>query len=146
MKNRPNGFTLLEMIIVVCLVGVLATIAFNSYSSVIEKQKAKEAEQIIHAIYAAIIRESLEGNAQSPTPVSIDQLRTTFPPSENFNPPTLNSVLVLGNPAYVLYTADIQRKGGLYTLELVISGDDNFRYRGVTCTSPTPNLCAQLGY
>lgn len=46
MKTR-RGFTLIELMIVVAIVAVLATLAFNSYSKQVLKSKRAEAKQIM---------------------------------------------------------------------------------------------------
>jgi prepilin-type N-terminal cleavage/methylation domain-containing protein len=38
-----NGFTLLELIIVIIIVGILATVGLNQYNNIIEKGRAREA-------------------------------------------------------------------------------------------------------
>jgi len=42
-----RGFTLLELLIVIIIVGVLATLGLTQYSSVVEKSRGAEARQIL---------------------------------------------------------------------------------------------------
>ncbi len=61
MKNQSSGFTLIEIIITVLLLGIIAALAFNSYETVIEKMRAKEGEQMVYAGVAEQKRCELEG-------------------------------------------------------------------------------------
>ncbi len=45
-----KGFTLLELIIVVIIIGILATLGLTQYGKVVEKSRGAEAKQIIGAI------------------------------------------------------------------------------------------------
>ncbi|MFH0858482.1 MAG: prepilin-type N-terminal cleavage/methylation domain-containing protein, partial [Candidatus Omnitrophota bacterium] len=48
-----KGFTLLELMIVIIIVGVLATLAISQYSVLVEKSRAAEAKQVIGRIRGA---------------------------------------------------------------------------------------------
>lgn len=54
MNNR--GFTLLELLVVVLLVGILGAIALPQYFNVVERQRAMEAMGILAAIEKAQVR------------------------------------------------------------------------------------------
>ena len=45
-----KGFTLLELIVVIVIIGILATLGFAQYSQMIEKSRGAEAKSIIGAI------------------------------------------------------------------------------------------------
>lgn len=48
-----KGFTLLELIIVIIIVGVLATLGFTQYTKVVEKGRAAEARAILGSLRTA---------------------------------------------------------------------------------------------
>ncbi len=45
-----KGFTLLELIVVIVIIGILATLGFAQYSSMIEKSRGAECKAVIGAI------------------------------------------------------------------------------------------------
>jgi prepilin-type N-terminal cleavage/methylation domain-containing protein len=48
-----RGFTLLELIVVIIILGVLATLGFTQYTKVIEKGRTSEAKMILGSIRTA---------------------------------------------------------------------------------------------
>lgn len=51
--NRPNGFTLMELMIGLVIVGILATVAIPGFSRAVEKIRVKEAQTVLAAIYSS---------------------------------------------------------------------------------------------
>lgn len=58
-KKKKKGFTLIEMLVVVLIIGILATIAFPSYTKAVEKSRAREAVQVLSTISLGEQREKL---------------------------------------------------------------------------------------
>ena len=52
-KIWQAGFTLAEIAIVVIAVGIISSVGFVNYSTMIEKFRAKEGEQILIALFGA---------------------------------------------------------------------------------------------
>ena len=58
-----KGFTLVELIIVIIIVGILASIGLTQYNKVVEKSRAAEARMILGTLRSAEIAEYNEGGA-----------------------------------------------------------------------------------
>ncbi|MGA2775882.1 MAG: prepilin-type N-terminal cleavage/methylation domain-containing protein [Candidatus Omnitrophota bacterium] len=56
-----KGFTLLELIIVIIIIGVLATLGFVQYSAVIEKARGAEARAVISTLRSQLAAKSMGG-------------------------------------------------------------------------------------
>jgi type IV pilus assembly protein PilE len=56
LKKKSSGFTLLELIIVVIVIGILASIALPRYLQVAEKGRMAEAKSILGALRSAQLR------------------------------------------------------------------------------------------
>jgi len=55
-----KGFTLVELIIVIIIVGILASIGLTQYNKVVEKSRAAEARMILGTLRTAEIAEYME--------------------------------------------------------------------------------------
>ncbi len=58
-----KGFTLVELIIVVIIVGILASIGLTQYNKVVEKSRAAEAREILGTLRSAEIAEYNENGS-----------------------------------------------------------------------------------
>lgn len=63
-KNK-KGFTLIEMLVVVLIIGILAAIALPQYKNAVRKSRVAEAQIILRAISDAFIRNMLSGTSLS---------------------------------------------------------------------------------
>ena len=68
-----NGFTLLEMMVVVILIGILASIALPRYIRTVEKGRAAEAKHNLGVIRDAELAYYIEFNAYAPNLTAIQQ-------------------------------------------------------------------------
>ncbi len=57
-----KGFTLLELLIVIIIVGVLATLGLTQYNSVVERSRGSEAKQILGQLRSACAGFWMESN------------------------------------------------------------------------------------
>ncbi|RUR06110.1 type IV pilin protein [Legionella sp. km772] len=60
---KQNGFTLIELVFVLCIVAILATIAFPSYQSHLMKSRRSDAKEALASVQLA--QEKWRGNHDS---------------------------------------------------------------------------------
>ncbi|MDD5116471.1 MAG: prepilin-type N-terminal cleavage/methylation domain-containing protein [Candidatus Omnitrophica bacterium] len=58
-----KGFTLIELIVVIIIVGILASVGMTQYTKVVEKGRAGEARLILGSLRTAEIAENMENGA-----------------------------------------------------------------------------------
>ena len=76
---KRKGFTLLELMIVVIIVGILASLAVPRFISTANKAKEAEAKNILGAIRAAQLRYYQENDAYTAAILSLDVELTANP-------------------------------------------------------------------
>jgi len=57
-----RGFTLLELIIVIVVIGILATLGFISYTNMIEKSRSAEVYRVFSSVRQGYLAQKLAGN------------------------------------------------------------------------------------
>ncbi|MDD5690961.1 MAG: prepilin-type N-terminal cleavage/methylation domain-containing protein [Candidatus Omnitrophica bacterium] len=58
-----KGFTLIELIVVIIIVGILASVGMTQYTKVVEKGRAAEARLILGSLRSAEVAENMENGA-----------------------------------------------------------------------------------
>ena len=86
-----KGFTLMELIIVVVIVGILAMIGLPQFFTVAERGRAAEAFSALGALRSAQLRYAAESPSNTTTGV-ITQLDVEIPALRYFNNPTVAAV------------------------------------------------------
>lgn len=131
-NRENNGFTLIEIIVTIVVLGVLMSLAIPRYSSVLEKTKAAEGAQILSTVLAAQKLFEFESGSLAINPDDLEIDTTALNP-KHFSPPDISS-------ASILQVATITRLNSAYVLEI--------DYNGVLDCSDLGSytLCANLGY
>jgi prepilin-type N-terminal cleavage/methylation domain-containing protein len=133
LKNNA-GFTLSEIITVIIIIGITASLALPRFNNTFERMRASEGVQILTALLGAQRAYEFENGAYATNPNLLD---VTIDRSSNFLlPPTVDNP---GNPANPI--ARIRRiGGGGYWLQINEEGT-------IDCTNQGDNpSCAQAGY
>ncbi len=61
MINKDNGFTLIEVVVVVCIIGIITSIAMLNYRHIVFKTQAAEISRALHVIEDGIIAAIIDG-------------------------------------------------------------------------------------
>ncbi len=110
MDMKRSGFTLLELIVGVVIVGILASIALPNFSKSIEKTKVRDAQTTLSAIYSAEKIYRLDQNTYGTLPNLVGSNYISDP-----DPSNSNSEWNFGVASAVsTFTATATRTGGRY--------------------------------
>ena len=126
--RRGKGFTLLELIIVVIIIGILATLALGQYIKVTKKARAAEGKHILGILRASQIRYAAEHDDAYSADVALLDADVT-PPQYH----TYSVSADAGTLASVVSTKDG------YTLTMALDGT-------ISCTPAADAKCTDIGY
>ena len=122
---RKRGFTLLELIIVIIVIGILASIALPRYMRVAERARAAEAKSMLSAIRSSQFRYAAQHNNFTATYANLD---IESSPEKYFNYSASDGVIKL--PGFGIFPIGIATRtseeiGGLeqYTIAIDEDGD-----------------------
>lgn len=135
------GFTLVEMTIALVIAGVVASLAFSNFGTVLEKSRAREGEEKLQAVFVNVQRVKVEtGTIAGVVVGSTDPFLNDLRPSVNFLP--VNVSIDLGVPS-LTYTI-VRNPSPSYTLSMQVL---NTTMRpNIVCSGGPAGLCAKLGY
>ena len=138
---KKFGFTLIEIMVVIVIMGVIGGIALPRYANVLERQRAQEGKNMLVAVLDAQRRFQLENGNFTNVVANLD---LTIAATRYFGAPT--PAIPGGGLTAV---AIIQRLGGTYQLRIDSSGNIFCAAAGpqiqrcldISCTGPAmPNL------
>ena len=132
--KRVSGFTIMELMIVVVIIGVLAALALPSYRIQMLKMKNQEAVRILMAVWEAQIdykRETGSYTWDIPNDLDID-----IPAPKYFFPPVPSG---LRGPPLFMKLGVMASLDGNYSLG--IREDASIR-----CIALNPGLCQKMGF
>ncbi len=131
-RTFRDGFTLMEILVVIVIVGTMASVAVPSYVTHIERVRSSEGVQMLTALLAAQERFRLENNNAYATAMA--SLDIDVPNSANFTvPPNL-----FNNAAKV---ATVARSDGTYTLCISSLGVVSCSGAAATCGQYAVGTC-----
>ena len=130
-KNR--GFTLLELIVVIIIIGVLASLAVPQYFKVTERARAAEGVGLLNLLRGSQIRYKAEKNAYATDVASLDADYTT--------PKYFTVTAPAGTTAEVAKVTRnaTQQSYGAYVLIISEAG-------AISCSGGSTGGCAAVGY
>ena len=131
---KERAFTLTELIIVLVIIGVLASIALPRYQVTIEKMRSAEGVNILTALLGAQKRYAAENDGDYTS--NRGDLDVTIPASANFNAPTVSA----SNPIARIRRIDSATSGiDDYTLRITDTGT-------ISCSGGGGGICGKMGY
>ena len=133
---KTSAFSLSEMVVVIMIIGVLASIALPRYQVTVERVRSSEGVNILTALLGAQKRYATEnGGLYTGTLSNLDVTPPPSTPANNFDDPTVSAISPL---------ASIHRKNGPsgiddYTLQISDTGV-------ITCFGGGGGICTKMGY
>ena len=132
--NRQKGFTLIELMIVIAIIGILAAIALPAYQTYTKKARFTEA-----VLAAASVRSNIDicfqdkdnytlSNCDSFSKIGVDASVATAPN-------TINALTIDANTAMITVTGEPSLDSATYTLSPTASNNSLTWSAGGTCVA-----------
>lgn len=135
-----RAFTLVELIIVVIIIGILASIAIPQFNKTMERSRIAEASAVLGALRGAQLRYKLENTAYATSTASLDIDAPNYDGSGNANGKFFTySVVEAAESASATTVATAQRKAGSLYGQYIININDQGR---IYCADSDPDACA----
>lgn len=139
-----SGFTIMELIIVIVIIGILAAVALPSYRIQVLKIKSQEGVRVLMALFDAQKDYQRENGFYA---ADIDDLDIEIPPLKNFQDPDIWGGA--GSPhdcggATPNAVAAMSDKANSYRLAVLTDGKILCKTSILTCA--TNDLCQKMGY
>ena len=139
-RNRSDGFTLMELMIGLIIVGILATMALPGFSRAVERTRVKDAQTVLAAIYSSEKVYRLDQNSYG-TLLQLVAERYVSDPDPTDSNPNWNFAAggTGGGPPFNSFSATATRTGGGNNGQTV-TVDQNFNGTGYGGTHPLRDL------
>lgn len=131
MKNKVSGFTLIELMIVVAIIGVLAAVAIPKFSDMIEKSREGATKGNISAIQASVRLYYSNTNGDYPDSITADEYKKyveTIPPVRVTHPHGGTRLSGKSNQVELLEDPPGKGKGHAYGTQKFKNNTDGWRY------------------
>lgn len=139
-KKKKKGFTLIEVLVVVLIIGILATIAFPSYTKAVEKSRTREAVQVLSTIALGEQREKLARYKYTNEVDKLDLAYTNFSDGSKATGSTFDGEFfdytVFGEDRQAAFA---QRNNNEYTLSV------DYLTKEIFCRPSSHFVCQELG-
>lgn len=134
--NKSAGFTIVETIVVVVIIGILVAVAIPNYRYVREKTMAAEGVQILESIRRAQWTYYYDEGGTQNFAGDLADLELNIPTPENFDAINDTHIDAATSPSAVV--ANVRRATGLFRLYISADGD-------IFCTGGG-DTCCKIGY
>lgn len=139
-NKKKKGFTLIEVLVVVLIIGILAAIAFPSYTKAVEKSRTREAVQVLSTIALGEQREKLARYKYTNEVDKLDLAYTNFSDGSKATGSTFDGEFfdytVFGEDKQAAFA---QRNNNEYTLSV------DYLTKEIFCRPSSHYICQELG-